>query len=223
MAHMHCCDLACFKAVLDPCVFKQLTWKRGTVYRRSWTFGQTQCSRTLSMKKQLMVLWTVLTSSLTWQAPDSSTCSSSFCSTLCPLFPREGSSRPVNGISLEWLHLPNISESNFKSLSVSDTAVITARDICLPCMQVQDQVKTFPAGEGEVIPGITTFLCPYHTPGHVAFMLSPPDGDPFVYVGDCLGEESTTINNQCVSNCSSVPGKSLACLCTIDGRSRPST
>lgn len=24
MAHMHCCDLACFKAVLDPCVFKQL-------------------------------------------------------------------------------------------------------------------------------------------------------------------------------------------------------
>ena len=63
---------------------------------------------------------------------------------------------------------------------------------------MKDRVKTFPVGQENVVPGITSFPCLYHTPGSSAYILTPEEGQPLFYAGDCLGIESLTINNQYV-------------------------
>ena len=62
-------------------------------------------------------------------------------------------------------------------------------------------MTTFPLGEEDIIPGISSRGCPYHTPGCSAFILRPENGDPLYYAGDCVGIESLTVNNQCAPAC----------------------
>lgn len=66
-------------------------------------------------------------------------------------------------------------------------------------MQVKDKVNTFPLGQEDIIQESAAVLLVCITPGSSAFTLTPSEGDPFFYTRDCIGVESTTVNNQYVS------------------------
>jgi glyoxylase-like metal-dependent hydrolase (beta-lactamase superfamily II) len=61
------------------------------------------------------------------------------------------------------------------------------------CMQVKDQLVTFEFGD-EPLFGIATISTPWHSPGHVAYVI--PDGDAkLVYGGDWVAHKVLSIEN----------------------------